>query len=267
MSQERDPKGGRFQALLGDLDSAARSLATAARKAKQIGDPATAPARLVEALRSARSRVDRVSQLTADLKVAISELDELSERCFFELETDLRSACEEREWAVHGEWPTLYLERAIPVAVDVGQRRVTVARQRLRAPVVAEIVEALEPMIADLIPRGFDPTAFMADLARAYDQLATPGEQVPILDLYRQYVIQNQKAGFWADARTGSFRGISVEEFRARFTRLLENRVETTDGRQLRLLPPLDPRDGLFVFQPAEDRFGWIGRVEFSAVT
>jgi hypothetical protein len=57
---------------------------------------------------------------------------------------------------------------------------------------------------------------------------------------------------------------MSMDQFRARLSRALEKTAITTpDGRELRLLPPIDPKHAVFLYQPAEGRFGFVGRIEF----
>jgi hypothetical protein len=57
---------------------------------------------------------------------------------------------------------------------------------------------------------------------------------------------------------------MSMDQFRARLSRALEKAAITTpDGRELRLLPPIDPKHAVFLYQPAEERFGFVGRIEF----
>jgi hypothetical protein len=87
---------------------------------------------------------------------------------------------------------------------------------------------------------------------------------VPILDVYREVVIQQQSPRFWRDADPQLFVAIGADQFRARLSKMMEIGVtETSDGRSLRLLPPLNPKDGLFMFLPTESRFAYVGRVEF----
>ena len=57
---------------------------------------------------------------------------------------------------------------------------------------------------------------------------------------------------------------LSADQFRARLSASLESGVRSApDGRELRLLPPIDPKDAMFIYQPAERRFGFVGRIEF----
>jgi hypothetical protein len=41
--------------------------------------------------------------------------------------------------------------------------------------------------------------------------------------------------------------------------------VRTADGRELRLIPPIEPSDSIYLYQPSERRFGYVGRIEFAA--
>jgi hypothetical protein len=107
----------------------------------------------------------------------------------------------------------------------------------------------------------------MTKLATAYDQARGKSAQAPILEVYRIFVLQQQKSRFWRDARQQVFVGLSLDQFRARLSRALEETADTypsRSGRQLRLLPPLDPRDAIFLYQPFETRFGFVGRIEFA---
>ena len=118
---------------------------------------------------------------------------------------------------------------------------------------------------SDLIPRTFSPGGFIAELVAAYDDVSSGrGGQQRMLDVYRVFVIRSQSPRFWRDAHASAFTPIGVDQFRARMARALAAGATTAlDGRQLRLLPPLDPKDALFMHQPAEGRFAFVGRIEF----
>src|SRR5207249_10994073 len=117
----------------------------------------------------------------------------------------------------------------------------------------------------ELIPSSCTAPRFIESLADAYDDVGGRGaKQVPILDVYRSLVILSQTSRFWRDARGSNFSGLSADQFRARLSKTLEAGItRAPDGRELRLLPPLNPRDALFIFQPSEGRFGYVGRLEF----
>jgi hypothetical protein len=221
---------------------------------------------------------------SGDLKAALAELsncvrdisswrlDEVAlslagrtERDFLEIEARLREACDAKKWNLFGQWPKFYVERGIPVQFDEKSRRVTVSDQVVDGTSVEKILAALEPLVRDLIPRNFTGKKFVESLAEAYDDLRKSGaSQLPILSVYKQLVLRQQRPRFWKDARADAFIGLSIDQFRARLSRAMDEGALTTGkGRELRLMPPLDPKDSIFVYQPAEQRFGYIGRMEF----
>lgn len=90
--------------------------------------------------------------------------------------------------------------------------------------------------------------------------------QVPLHRVYKQLVLDQQRPGFWDNARADAFVGMSLEQFRARISQMLADGITSGScGRELRLLPPIDPKDAIFLYQPAEGRFGFVGRIEFVA--
>ncbi|HEX8441419.1 hypothetical protein [Archangium sp.] len=189
----------------------------------------------------------------------------LATRARLEMESDFREACAARRWRLEGQWPDVYIERGVRVHVQEDGRVVTIGSERLIEPGITEIVEALAPQVEVLIPKSFDPARFMEELAAAYDEIAGPQPaQVPILELYKSLVIRSQSSRFWKDARETNFVPLSQDQFRARLSEALErDATETRDGRGIRLAPPLNTKDALFVYQPAEGRFGYVGRVDF----
>lgn len=188
---------------------------------------------------------------------------------FLKIEADLRDACRTRGWQIDGQWPDLYVERAILVHVDEKARGASIGHAHLRSVTISAIVKALEVQVPTLIPRTFSPEGFITELLGAYDELSNGrGGQQKILDVYRVFVIRSQSTRFWHDAHATAFTPIGVDQFRARMARALGAGATTApDGRQLRLLPPLDPKDALFIHQPSEGRFAFVGRIEFLADT
>src|SRR6185437_1086843 len=187
-------------------------------------------------------------------------LKQQMDRDFLELEHTFREECSAREWAIDGQWPRLYVERAIPVAIDESRRVVSVAGKSAGPATVEVIIDQLQCMIPELIPRKFSAQVFMTSLMKAYDAVHGESMQVPIRRLYKQLVLDQQRPGFWDNARTDVFVGMSLEQFRARISRMLADGMTSGScGRELRLIPPLDPKDGIFLYQPAERRFGFVG--------
>jgi hypothetical protein len=189
----------------------------------------------------------------------------LATRARLEMESDFREACAARQWRLEGQWPEIYVERGIRVHIQEDGRVVTIGSERLTEPGVTEMVETLARQVEVLLPKDFDPADFMEKLAAAYDAIAEPQmAQVPIFELYKSLVIRSQSNRFWKDARETHFLALSQDQFRARLSEALErDATRVRDGRRIRLGPPLNPKDALFVYQPAEGRFGYVGRVDF----
>jgi hypothetical protein len=118
--------------------------------------------------------------------------------------------------------------------------------------------------VPELVPKDFSPGRFAESLLRAWEAATgSKGGQAPILEVYRWAVIHAQTPKFWRDAKPASFTPLSTDQFRARLAKILESGITAIRGRELRLLPPLDPKDAVFVYQPSEARFGYVGRIEF----
>jgi hypothetical protein len=181
------------------------------------------------------------------------------------LEGNFRDVCHKNNWRVEGQWPVLFVERGIGVEFDIKKRIARVGGKMVEAD-PETIAAVLMPLVPLLVPKGFSPQQFISELALAYDEIKANSTQVAVSDVYRALVIRTQAPRFWRDARSDAFVPLTADQFRARLSRTLEEvGMTTTDGRLLRTLPPVDAREGIFVYQPAEARFGFIGRVEFAS--
>jgi hypothetical protein len=234
----------------------------AARKAAATGDLSLAGARLGTAkdlLTALKPCIEEWDAITAEWTKAL-------ENRFLELASDFERACGARGWRIDGHWPDLYVERAIAVRIHDKERTATVASHVLNHADVSGLVAILEPLVRDLIPKKFSPGTFLQTIADAYDEVRGSSSQVSILAVYRAFVVRQQKARFWRDARQELFVGLSIDQFRARLAATLEaGMVRIGDGRELRLIPPIEPSDSIYLFQPSERRFGYVGRIEFVA--
>jgi hypothetical protein len=179
-----------------------------------------------------------------------------------QLEAELRDLCVTKGWRVDGQWPDFIMNLGVSVHVD-GEKRIAIVGDVQRPASAGAIAKTLEPRVAELLPKNFAPPRFMESLLRAYDSVGGGSGQALILDVYRSLVIQSQAPRFWRDARPNLFTPLTIDQFRARLSKSLESGVVSADGRELRLFPALDPKDAIFMYQPAERRFGYVGRIEF----
>jgi len=216
-----------------------------------------------QALASLAEALSRSSDLHESANKLRAEWDSVVSLAFLQLEASLHELCGSRGWRLDGQWPDFIVEFGITLHVDESHHSILVGdTKRIH---VDELEEALAGATADLLPKNFAPRAFMEKLLSAYDSVAN-GErsQVPILSLYREMVTQNQTPKFWKDASYSAFTPFTIAQFRARVSRMLEAGIlNAVDGRELHLFPPLNPKDAIFIFQPQERRFGFIGRIEF----
>jgi len=196
----------------------------------------------------------------------IGEVERDANASMLRLEADLVDRCSKHGWHVEGHWPSFWINRGVLLEIDERNCSATISGSKVAAS-AATIVRTLEPLIEGLIPPRFSPAEFATGLAEAYDAIRSASSHVPILELYRAFVIRSQKPRFWRNAVGKDFVGLSLDQFRARLSTCLEQgRVLTSDGRELRLSPPINPKDGLFVYQPGERRFAFVGHMEFVGV-
>lgn len=222
------------------------------------------PARLLEAARGALSAIDR--DTVSALERLIADLDGGVVRKLSELEADIGDLARTSGWRLEGIWPTFQVERGVELRVETTKCIVRVAGQAIDATDIDAIGDAVRQAVRDLVPKGFSAHDMLEQLRRSHGALRPEGGQIPILELYGRYVMDVQTQRFWKDARADRFIGLSVDQFRARLSRMLEDGATVArDGSELRMLPPLDPKDALFVYQPGEGRFGYVGRIEFVA--
>lgn len=222
---------------------------------------AQAPGQVASAAKALLAALGDPAELVREVERTARDADAALRRSLLSLETDLRSACTCRTWSLDSVWPTFFIEKAIEVAIDESGGVVRVAGQRVGMDVEA-IVEAASPLVRQLLPRNFSPDGFLQSVAAALDVVTTPGGSAAIGQVYRQLVIDAQSSRFWRDAKSESFVPLSLEQFRARLSKTLASDTMLQDGRVLRFSPPLNANDGVFLWQPAEHRFGYVGRLQ-----
>lgn len=238
--------------------------ALAVRLGKKIAATASVPAGVITPTKNLLEALAKLRASVPALESYLSELEHGATLSFQQLEADLRDDCATRAWHLDGQWPALYVQRAILVQLDERQRTAEVGGARVVKATVEAITQELEPLVHALVPAGFSPERFLAELAAAYDEARGTSAQVPVFEVYRRMVTRSQKPRFWRNASSKDFVELSADQFRARLSISLEIVSATApDGRQLRITPPINPKEGLFVYQPSEQRFGFIGHIEF----
>ena len=257
---EQSGRAGRYS----EIERIAATVTRVARRAATLSAASTEPDVVLVLTRQLQLQLAALSVVAPLLAEFETELVKEEGQQLMELESNLRSACRDRGWRVDGTWPLLFIECGPSVEVDKTGGSIKVAGTKIAGVSAIAIVSALAPIIDELFEKKFTSAQFANDLSIAYDELTTSTGQVPIFEVYRAFVTRAQNPRFWRDARASGFRGISLDQFRARLSRMLEEgAARAPDGRELRFLPPLDPKDGIFIYQPSERRFGFVGRLEF----
>lgn len=230
--------------------------------------PETDAPELAGLLRGLLEVLEPLAAATKRARDLAAEADEAAQLGLLRLDADLRDACRDRGWRVDGQWPTLYVAKAIRVDFDERKGTVSVGEHRIRPATLPRIMTVLETIVPGLLSAEQPAGHFMSLLATSWRKVAGQnGGPARIWDVYKSFVVESQSPRFWRDARAERFSPLSTEQFRARLADALEHHAtRLPDGSELRLLPPLDPDDALFVFLPGEERFGYVGRVEFIPV-
>jgi hypothetical protein len=235
--------------------------AIASKLRKTLKDP-TAQSELLSGLTACIAQFADFEKAAKELE---TEWESASTVAFLELESQIRGMCQRHNWRLDGQWPEFVIEFGVQVRIDDKKRLISVGDKN-HVP-LGTLEQILSDTIRTLVPKSFNAKSFMAQLVMSYDRLAAgKSGQVALLDLYKELVIQSQSARFWHDATSPLFTPFTIDQFRAQFSRMLEgNVVSTIDGRELRLFPPVNPKDAVFLYQPSERRFGFVGRLEFTS--
>lgn len=201
---------------------------------------------------------------SAIAKVATDRYERM-QRLWLELETRVREIGEKHGWCVVGSWPSYLVAYGIQIQFEEKAHTATLGSRKLVVFELSELESFIQEEVEDLIPRDFAPQRFLDLLYAAYQDARKNSDQVPIFELYQALVIRAQRPGYWRNATSARFSGLTIEQFRARLTVALKSgALKTRSNNEIRLFPPLDPRDGLFFFNPLDERLQFLGRVAFT---
>ena len=230
-------------------------------KALAAATSSVAAERILQALRLDLGKLPEVGRYVDQ---TLPSMSAAAAKEFGEFESVLREGCVARGWRCDGQWPHFVIATGVDVDIQEKNRAVLVGRAKLSDLDTKAVFAELERSVRSLVPASFDAGEFLEQLYAAYEAARRASGPVPLLRVYREYVVGRQKSTFWSDTDAKSFVEVTASQFRARLSVLLESgRLTTKDGQSLRLVSPLDPKDALFVYLPGEHRFGFIGRIEF----
>jgi len=216
-------------------------------------------------LKANKDVLERESPATLE---STGELERLCKDSLHKLEADLHDASSAEAWDVSGQWPKYYIEHFLPVVIDEENLAVTVGEEKLPTLDLKKVVASAKAQLNKLRPDRNTLPTFLRELLESYSRLARPQTpSVSVWDVYRDMVMQRQPRKLWRDAAATSFRPFREIEFRALLTELLKANLTVESGKQLRLHPPAMKDESMYIYQPAENRFCHVGRIEFSAAS
>lgn len=212
------------------------------------------------------SNRDVVGKDIPEFSVIAEEIETACRDKALQLEADLQDAVKNQGWTFSGQWPTYYVENVVPVIVDDKQFCLIIGDEKVPTFSVKTIISSLVNSIKRVKLDVTKLPDFLKEVYEAVSRLSTPQHPtVSIWDVYREIVIARQTKKFWRDASPANFRPFRELEFRSYLTELLKNEVTTVSGYQMKLLPPISKEESVFIYQPYENRFCHVGRVQFTA--
>lgn len=165
--------------VLGAVERLSANIAGAAKKASPLDGPTFDPSSSLALTRRIREQIVELGHLVSDLAELEKDLEANASHHYLQLEALIRDECESRGWKIDGEWPVYHIERGPCIEILVDQRAIVVAGKRLPGSSIQSIFGALQPLVADLVPKGFSARGFAADFAAAYDARAGRHRRFP----------------------------------------------------------------------------------------
>lgn len=194
----------------------------------------------------------------------VKAINKLSDEIALKFEADLREAVLAEGWAWSGQWPKYYVEYVIQVIIDDKKNTVTVGTDSLNSTDIKKVIVTLKSQLPKLKPDKETLAEFLTDLYNAFLKLSPVQKgSVPVWDIYKEIVISRQPKKLWRDANSTNFHSFREIEFRAYLTSLLKENMTAVSDHTIRLLPPISKADSMYIYQPVENRFCHVGRVDF----
>jgi hypothetical protein len=195
------------------------------------------------------------------------QLNALCEDLTSKFDTDFRNAVSSQGLLVSGQWPRYFINHILPVAVDETKQRVHIGEDPPTTPSIEKLIRSIESQLKILKPDPKKLADFLKEVYIACKELTSPANRtVAVWDLYKQIVINRQSSKFWRNASSNNFRPFRELDFKAYITELLKVNLTSISEQQLRLHPPIQKGDSMYIYQPAENRFSHVGRVEFMPI-
>ncbi|MEW6261795.1 MAG: hypothetical protein AB1641_01850 [Thermodesulfobacteriota bacterium] len=254
---------GRLAKVIESVDKRQQRLKDAVLNFKSRGcsvDPWAATLWLQANMEVIGEEPPKITQLQEGLKALCDDL-------MLKFDTDFKNKASSKGLLVSGQWPKYFINHILPVSVNEKKHRVGIGEDPPITPLIERIFKNIQSQLKMLEIPPEKLADFLQELFNSYKELVSPATRtVAVLDLYKRIVINRQSTKFWRNASAQNFRPFRELDFKAFLTKLLKANLTSISGHQLRLHPPIKKGDSMYIYQPGENRFCHVGRVEFQLI-
>ena len=154
---------------------------------------------------------------------------------------DLTARATEADLPIDIHFPKFSSLKGIDGEVDFPGRKTVLNKKTLKSVDPQRIITAIKKVKAQLYDRPFNPQNFIDDLCAAYLKILkekgkSPGDTLPLHEIYFEYVMSQQSKAFRQDMDKGKFRGYSLDQFAVDLWRYYQAKTGgTSDGQALQL--------------------------------
>ncbi len=239
------------------LAKVGRRASAAAKDLQKVAlDPFAASAK-IESVNKAMQKLE-VPTLAAPNAVISAMADECVRRTA-EFWGRFEEASKSEGWELHGRTNRRLVARGLFVELKGDSVLVEGAPGR-QSPYVPALIPAIRKLVSELIPGDDSVREFLELVARAYDDVSGSDER-SIERVFRHAMMLSQPQSFWSDPTPAKFRPITRPIFRARLSAIMQERLETRDGRCLRLGTTLETKERWEIYSPGEGHVVQVGRM------
>jgi len=147
----------------------------------------------------------------------------------------LLQLAQEAELPLKLDFPKFSVLKGIEGEVNFSKRRTVINQTTLKSIDPKRIISAAIHLKRKLYDTPFEPQQFIDGLLQCYKEILKKeghglGENVPICDLYNDYVWSLQSNTFFQNMDKGKFKGYSIEQFTVDLWRFFQSNVSTAEG-------------------------------------
>jgi hypothetical protein len=171
--------------------------------------------------------------------------------------------CTRVGWDLHGSTNRRLVRRATFVELE-GRSVKIEGVSTTYTPFVPTVMTALSAQLQSLGGSQADPESFLTILAKAFDNTPKPAQECSLEAIFRQCILEVQKATFWRNPSSGTFTSLTRPMFRFQLSEIIRLGLSTTDGRTITLGTTTMNKDAWELYSPGEQRVVLAGRISLA---